>query len=81
LRGPLHNEDADPVERTQDELVEANEELGRANVQIRAMYIAFADLLNLADERTNGRVRALIEDTGIELAELLAEQIQPEQRR
>jgi hypothetical protein len=80
LRGPFTTR-ADLVERTRDELVEANEELGRANVQIRAMHIAFADLLNLADERTNGRVRALIEDTGIELAELLAEQIQPEQRR
>jgi hypothetical protein len=69
------------TERARDELATANEELGRANAEIRAMQIAFADLLNLADERTHGRMRALIEDTGGELAELLEDQIEPKRRR
>jgi hypothetical protein len=43
------------------------------NLELRVMHIAFADLLNLADERSSGRMRELIEDTGDELAELLEE--------
>ena len=35
------------------------------------MQIALADALNLADERTEGRMRALIEDTGEQLASML----------
>jgi hypothetical protein len=69
------------TERARDELTLANDELGRANVGIRAMHIAFADLLNLADERTDGRMRALVEETGSELAELLEEQMEPERGR
>jgi hypothetical protein len=41
------------AERNRDELSTANEELARANVQIQAMHVAFADLLNLADERAS----------------------------
>jgi hypothetical protein len=44
------------------------------------MQIAFADLLNFADERTEGRMRELIEDTGQELAELLEEEIGQKRR-
>jgi hypothetical protein len=63
------------AERARDRLREANDELARANAQIQAMHIAFADLLNLADERSSGRMRELIEDAGDELAELLEEQM------
>jgi hypothetical protein len=58
----------------------AKDELARANVGIQAIQIAFADLLNLADERTQGRMRELIEDAGQELAELLEEEL-PKRRR
>jgi hypothetical protein len=64
------------AERFRDELSTAIEELARANVQIQAMHVAFADLLNLADERAEGRMRELIEDTGDELASLLEEQME-----
>ncbi len=53
----------------------ARDELAGANAEIQAMQIAFADLLNLADERTDGRMRELIQDTGHELAELLEAEI------
>ncbi len=63
-------------ERSHDALVLANEELADANVQSRAVQVAFASLLNMADERSHGRIRALIEETGGELAELLEEQLE-----
>ena len=52
------------AERRRDHLTATNEELPRANVQIRTLHVAFSDLLNLADERTDGRMRELIEDAG-----------------
>lgn len=64
------------VERARDELALANEELGRANAHIRAMQIVHAELLNLADERTHGRMRELIEETGSELADFLEEELE-----
>jgi hypothetical protein len=66
------------TERARDGLDIANEELRRANVQIRAMHVANAHLLNLADEKANGRMRELIEETGDDLAALLEEQLEPE---
>ena len=59
------------TERTHDELAIANEDMLRANVQIRAMHIAIDELLNVADERANGRMRDLIEETGDDLVALL----------
>jgi hypothetical protein len=59
------------------ETEKARDELARANVEIQAIQIAFADLLNLADERTQGRLRALIEDAGADLADLLEDEISP----
>jgi biopolymer transport protein ExbB/TolQ len=61
------------AEHSRDQLVLANDELQRANVQMKAMQIALADALNLADERSHGRMRELIEETGEELAEILEE--------
>lgn len=59
----------------------AKDNLAQANAEIRTIQIAFADLLNLADERTHGRIRELIEDAGDDLAQLLEEEIiQPRHR-
>lgn len=63
------------IERARDDLALANEELSRANARVQAMQIAHAELLNLADERTHGRMRELIEETGSDLAELLKEEL------
>ena len=63
-------------ERARDELVAANRELSVANVQSQAMQVAFAGLLKLADERTDGRLRQLIEETGDDLAVLLEERLE-----
>ena len=79
-----HN--AADTERRLDELIresaesrrrleEANTELRARNSELLALHIAFAELLNLADERSDGRMRMLIESTGTELAELLERQI------
>jgi hypothetical protein len=67
-------------EQTRERLSIAIGELAGANVQLRAMSIAFAELLNLANERSNGRMRALIEETGAELAEILAQHLSSAQR-
>ena len=69
------------AERARDELADANQDLARANAQIQAVHIAYADLLNLTDERTHGRVRELIEDAGEELAELLEAEMERERQR
>jgi hypothetical protein len=63
------------LDRALAETENARDELERANVEIQTIQIAFADLLNLADERTEGRVRELIEATGQDLADLLEEGI------
>jgi hypothetical protein len=59
----------------------ARDGLARANAEIQTIQIAFADLLNLADERTEGRMRQLIEATGQDLADLLDEGISEERNR
>jgi len=64
------------TERARDLMTLTNEELRRANVEIRAMHIAFADALNLADERSDGRMRVLIERTGRDLAAILEEELE-----
>jgi hypothetical protein len=69
------------VERARDELALTNEELARANARVRAMQITHAELLNLADERTHGRMRELIEETGSDLADLLEEELERARRR
>lgn len=62
-------------ERLRDELLASNEELSRSNLELRTMHIAMADVLNLTDERTGGRLRELVEDTGRALAQLLDEEL------
>jgi hypothetical protein len=63
-----------------DRLSLENEALADGNVELRAAQIAFAELLNLANERSNGQMRALVEETGAELAEILIEQLRTAQR-
>ena len=69
------------VERARDDLTLANEELARANARVQAMQIAHAELLNLADERTDGRMRELIEETASDLADFLSEELERARRR
>lgn len=86
LRALRHCHDAADAERRFDALTresaasnrrleEANAELRARNSELLALHIAFAELLNLADERSGGRMRMLIESTGTELAEWLERQI------
>jgi hypothetical protein len=63
------------LDRGLAETENARDELARANAELQTIQIAFADLLNLTDERTEGRVRELIEATGKEMADLLEEGI------
>jgi hypothetical protein len=53
------------------ELAGEYDELRRAHLRVRLLHESFADLLNLIDERSQGRLRALVEATGDELARLL----------
>lgn len=69
------------AEHSRDELVLANDDLQRANVQLKTLQISLAEALNLADERSHGRMRELIEDTGEELAELLEKHMEQGRRR
>ena len=67
-------------EQACDRLSVENEELAGANVGLRAAQIAFAEVLNLANERSKGQMRTLVEETGEGLAEILAEQLSSAQR-
>jgi hypothetical protein len=78
--GRLDNALADS-ERARDQLAAANEELARTNLELRTTQLAMADVLNLADERTHGRMRELIENTGGELAELLEHELERSRRQ
>ncbi len=69
------------LDRALMESERSRDELARANLELRTTQVAFTDLLNLADERTEGRMRELIEDTGAELAALLEEEMERTRRR
>lgn len=58
------------LEHKNDRVAEANEELARANAEIRSVHGAFEDLLVIADERTGGAMRELIEEAGEDVAEM-----------
>jgi hypothetical protein len=68
-------------ERARDQLAAANEELARTNLELRTTQLAMADVLNFADDRTHGRMRELIENTGGELAELLEQELERSRRQ
>ena len=59
--------------RVRDELLEANENLRRRNTDLEAMHRAVLQGLDVIDERTQGRLWELFEETGDELAELVDE--------
>lgn len=69
------------LDRALAETEKARDDLARANAEIRTIQIAYAEVLNLADERTEGRMRELIEDTGNELAAILEKEIAQRRRR
>jgi hypothetical protein len=63
------------LDRALAETEKTRDDLARANAEVRAIQIAYGELLNLADERTEGRMRELIEETGVELAAMLEDEI------
>ena len=65
-------------ERARDELRIANEKLQRTNASLRTLHIAVAQGFNLIDERTQGRLRSLVEEAGDDLAALVAETLDDE---
>ena len=65
-------------ERARDDLRIANEKLQRTNASLRTLHIAVAQGFNLIDERTQGRLRDLVEEAGDDLAALVAETLDDE---
>jgi hypothetical protein len=59
--------------RVRDALLEANGNLRRRNTDLEAMHQAVLQGLDVIDERTQGRLWELFEETGDELAELVDE--------
>jgi hypothetical protein len=62
-------------ERARDALNLANERLQRKNAELRTLQIAVAQGFNLIDERTQGRLRELIEQAGDDLVALFDETV------
>jgi hypothetical protein len=60
-------------ERTRDELHLANSRLQQANADLRTLQLAVAQGFNLIDERTQGRLRELVQEAGDDLAALVDE--------
>jgi hypothetical protein len=60
-------------ERNRDELHHANAQLQKTNAELRTLQLAVAEGFNLIDERTQGRLRELVEQAGTELAALVDE--------
>jgi hypothetical protein len=55
------------------ELELANERLLRTNANLRMLQIAVGQGFNLIDERTQGRLRQIVEEAGDHLAALVSE--------
>jgi hypothetical protein len=62
-------------ERTRDELRVANSRLQQTNAELRTLQLAIAQGFNLIDERTQGRLRELVQQAGDDLAALVDETI------
>jgi hypothetical protein len=60
-------------ESAREELRVANERLQRRNAQLQAVQLAVEDGFDWIDERTQGRLRELVEEAGDELAALVDE--------
>jgi hypothetical protein len=63
------------LEHERDQLLAANERYRNDNIVLRTMDVAFRDILNLADERSHGQMRILVEQIAGQLAEWLTEQM------
>ncbi len=61
--------------RAQEELSAANEGLQRTNIELQALHIAMTQGFSLIDERTEGRLRALVEEAGDDLVALVDEAV------
>lgn len=68
-------------ERARDDLNVANAKLQRTNADLRTLQIAVAQGFNLIDERTEGRLRALVAEAGDDLASLVDEALDDEADR
>ena len=60
-------------ERARDELHSVNAQLRKANADQLVAQLAVAQAFNLIDERTQGRLRAVVEEAGGDLAALVEE--------
>ncbi len=68
-------------ERGRDEMQAANEKLRRANAGLRTIPVVVAQGFNLIDERTQGRLRELVDEAGDDLAALVEETFDDEVER
>jgi hypothetical protein len=62
-------------ERKRAELDRANASLQQANASLRMMHLAVREGFSLIDERTQGRLRELVEQTGDDLAAVVDERL------
>ena len=62
-------------ERARDELHSVNAQLRKANTDQLVAQLAVAEAFNLIDERTQGRLRAVVEEAGGDLAALVEESL------
>lgn len=58
-------------ERAREELRLANERLQRSNADLQAFQLAVVQGFDVIDERTQGRLKELVEEAGDELAALV----------
>lgn len=62
---------AEEARVTRDRLEAANATLQSRNAEVVATHVAVCHMLDLADDRTGGRLRMIVEDTSEELADML----------
>jgi len=63
------------AERRRVELDRANALLQQRNASLRTMHLAVRQGFDVIDERTQGRLRELVEQTGDDLAAIVAERL------
>jgi len=68
------------AERARDEILITNERLQRRNAELQALELAVEEGFDWIDERTQGRLRDLVEEAGDELAALVDEMLDAPRR-
>ena len=68
------------AKRARDELLITNERLQRRNAELQALELAVEEGFDWIDERTQGRLRDLVEEAGDELAALVDEMLDAPRR-